>query len=86
MEEQDVERFDSLELGLNLLEDDYLGGSGSRGYGRIEFRDFHIAIKTIDDYEESNEAEILYSGMLKDFAKEKESFFKKLEAKFKGAE
>ena len=25
------------EIHLNLLENDYLGGSGSRGYGRVEF-------------------------------------------------
>jgi len=26
-----------IKRGLNLLENDYLGGSGSRGYGRVEF-------------------------------------------------
>jgi len=34
----DKEFFDSVVLeGLRLLQNDYLGGSGSRGYGRIEF-------------------------------------------------
>ncbi len=28
-----------VEKGLNLVEDDYLGGSGSRGYGRVQFID-----------------------------------------------
>lgn len=85
MENQDVERFDYLMLGLSLLEDDYLGGSGSRGYGRIEFKDLQIAVKTIADYEGANEPEILYTGILKDFSKEKDEFKKKLMKKL-GAE
>jgi CRISPR-associated protein Csm3 len=28
--------------GLELLEDDYLGGSGTRGYGQIAFKDFKV--------------------------------------------
>jgi len=35
--EEDNELFDYLLLGLKLLEMDALGGSGSRGYGKIEF-------------------------------------------------
>ena len=27
-----------VESGLKLIENDYLGGSGSRGYGRVEFK------------------------------------------------
>ncbi len=26
-----------VESGLKLIQNDYLGGSGSRGYGRVEF-------------------------------------------------
>jgi CRISPR-associated protein Csm3 len=85
MEEQDIERFYYLVLGLELLEDDYLGGSGSRGYGRIEFKDLQIAVKTITDYEGTNEAEVLYEGSLKDFIKSKEQFKQKLLEKL-GAE
>jgi CRISPR-associated protein Csm3 len=85
MEEQDVERFYYLMSGLSLLEDDYLGGNGSRGYGRIEFKDLQIAVKTIADYERTNEPEVLYTGILKDFSKEKDKFKKKLLEKL-GAE
>ena len=46
MEKEDAERFGYLVSGMFLLEDDYLR-SGSRGYGRIEFRDLEISIKTI---------------------------------------
>ena len=31
--------FDAVLTGMELLEDDYLGGSGSRGSGKIAFRD-----------------------------------------------
>lgn len=32
----------TLKRGLSLLEKDYLGGSGSRGYGKIRFKDLKI--------------------------------------------
>lgn len=69
METEDIERFKYLISGLSLLEDDYLGGSGSRGYGRVEFRDLEIRIKTMKDYEGANEATLLYAGNLRDFNK-----------------
>jgi len=40
--------------GLRLLEDDYLGGSGSRGYGQIEFKNISFALKTPIKYESDN--------------------------------
>lgn len=85
MENQDVERFFHLMLGLSLLEDDYLGGSGSRGYGRIQFNDLQIAVKTITDYEGDNEPQVLYTGVLKDFSRQKERFQEELQKKL-GAE
>lgn len=36
-EEEEAQFLTLLKNGLNLLEADYLGGSGSRGYGQIEF-------------------------------------------------
>jgi len=35
--EEEIKTF--LQKGLQLLQDDYLGGSGSRGYGEVELRD-----------------------------------------------
>jgi CRISPR-associated protein Csm3 len=35
---------------LNLLKDDYLGGSGSRGYGKISFDKLEYEEKSIEDY------------------------------------
>lgn len=82
MEIEDIERFEYLISGLFLLEDDYLGGSGSRGYGRVEFRDLEIEVKTMKDYEGANESVLLYAGNLKDFNKVefKKKLQKKLEA------
>jgi len=36
--------------GLRLLEDSYLGGSGTRGYGKIEFRDIKIRERPAEYY------------------------------------
>lgn len=82
MEKEDVEGFEYLISGLFLLEDDYLGGSGSRGYGRVEFRDLEIGLKTMKDYEVANESTLLYKGTLKDLEKGKfkEKLQEKLEA------
>src|SRR5215211_760458 len=35
---------------LQLLEDDALGGHGSRGYGRVAFRNLKISRRTVDQY------------------------------------
>ncbi len=43
--------------GLRLVEDDYLGGHGSRGSGKVRFRDFRLVLRTRSIYRaESNEA------------------------------
>ena len=45
--------FKTITDGLHLLEEDYLGGSGTRGYGQIKFE--NISVKTvIGDYQVSN--------------------------------
>ena len=35
--------------GLKLLQMDYLGGSGSRGYGRVSFRDFAVEVFSLNE-------------------------------------
>lgn len=37
--------------GMRLLEDDYLGGSGSRGYGKIKFKELEVIYKPREYYE-----------------------------------
>jgi len=39
-----------IEQGLLLVEDDYLGGNGTRGYGRVEVRIDSVTERTADDY------------------------------------
>lgn len=43
---------------MRLLQDDYLGGSGSRGYGQIEFQNIQTGEKTIKNYEENSELQL----------------------------
>ena len=38
-----------LAAGIRLLEMDYLGGHGSRGYGRVSFRDFQVEAFSINE-------------------------------------
>lgn len=47
---EDLDRFSLLIDGMALLEDDYLGGQGSRGYGKVIFRDLQIALKFGKEY------------------------------------
>jgi len=46
----DLEHLPYLFEGMHLLEDSYLGGSGSRGYGKIEFKEITLTVKTVEDY------------------------------------
>ena len=40
--------------GIKLLEDDYLGGSGTRGYGRVKFKNFDIKVLSCVDSDKEN--------------------------------
>lgn len=46
----DLRRFETVVTGLQLLEDDYLGGLGSRGSGRVALSDIRITVKPQKDY------------------------------------
>ena len=41
-EDDDLDRFRSVLFGMALLEADYLGGQGSRGYGKVQFADITL--------------------------------------------
>jgi CRISPR-associated protein Csm3 len=49
----------AIKKAMRILEDDYLGGQGSRGYGKIEFVDVTFEQKTISDYEGKNQRQVL---------------------------
>ncbi|MBI5292446.1 MAG: type III-A CRISPR-associated RAMP protein Csm3 [Chloroflexi bacterium] len=49
----DESHFDHLKTvieGLEMLEDDYLGGGGSRGSGKIKFKNVKVSAKSSSDY------------------------------------
>ena len=48
---KECERFDTVLKGMELLEDDYLGGSGSRGSGQIAFENLTMTFKSRKCYE-----------------------------------
>lgn len=48
--EQDVTWLSVLLDAMQLLEDDYLGGHGSRGSGKIAFHNLHLTLKRADQY------------------------------------
>ena len=48
--DQDVDWFKVLVDGMELLEDDYLGGMGSRGNGQIAFRSLSVRLKGKPNY------------------------------------
>ena len=49
--------FENILLMFGLLEDDYLGGHGTRGYGRVKFEDLKLIEKV---YIKENEDDIEY--------------------------
>lgn len=49
-ESGDVPRFGDLLEAMQLLEDDYLGGLGSRGSGKIRFENLSISVRNAEDY------------------------------------
>jgi len=48
--EQDVAWISVLLDAMQLLEDDYLGGHGSRGSGKVAFQNLHLILKRADQY------------------------------------
>lgn len=54
-EKKTQDHLERIRLAMMLLESDYLGGHGSRGYGKITFEDVRFTRKTIADFEENRE-------------------------------
>ncbi|MFW6119821.1 MAG: type III-A CRISPR-associated RAMP protein Csm3 [Petrotogales bacterium] len=60
-DQDDYEFIDILFESMDLLEDSYLGGSGTRGYGKIKFEDISARFVSKEDYrtgEEGKEVDI----------------------------
>ena len=52
--ENELQLFDTVLKGMELLEDDYLGGSGSRGSGQIAFENLTLTFKSRQCYEKAD--------------------------------
>ena len=52
--QNEIEFFDTVLKGMELLADDYLGGSGSRGSGKIAFEDLQLTFKSRKCYEQAD--------------------------------
>lgn len=50
---------------LNLLKEDYLGGHGTRGYGRIDFENLRFDFKKYGDYSEAENVKSLAEKTIK---------------------
>ena len=57
--EDDSNNLPSLLEAMALLEDNYLGGSGSRGFGKVTFKDLKIAKRGQEYYKEFKEEDVL---------------------------
>ncbi len=77
--QKDLERLGVILEGMQLLEDDYLGGLGSRGSGKVAFKDIQILFRK----DTTREAELLNEmpfSTLAEFATSFDSLKKKIEA------
>lgn len=54
----DIERFLDVLTALQLVEDDYLGGQGSRGSGRVAFKNLKMTCKSTSDYDQGQEKKL----------------------------
>ena len=53
-DEKDKENLRKLFKAMKLLEHDYLGGQGSRGYGKVEIKNLKVYWNSSEDYETGN--------------------------------
>lgn len=47
----------NIEAALRFVEDEYIGGSGTRGYGKVEFEVEELAYTSVDNYRKNENAE-----------------------------
>ncbi len=62
-DEADVGRFRVLLETMQLLKDDYLGGQGSRGSGRVRFRNLLLSLRSAGRYGELRDYPQAFAGL-----------------------
>ena len=65
--EQAVEDLQNLAIALAILEDDALGGHGSRGYGKVKFEKFKFFYRNLSQYQQITDAGADFSNPIKTF-------------------
>jgi CRISPR-associated protein Csm3 len=78
-DDEDKGRFRVFLETLQWLEDDYLGSSGSRGYGKIKFQSFKVFVKSTKDYEEAKLPEAIEAQDLEDLISKQKEIIEKIE-------
>jgi CRISPR-associated protein Csm3 len=61
-EQKDVDRFENLFQAMRLLEDDSLGGQGSRGYGKVRFKELWVEAKSVRCYLDGESPKVFEDG------------------------
>ena len=61
-DEKDYGNFTVVFAAMKRLEDNYLGGSGTRGYGRIKFANISIVMRSAEYYRENASEEEIVQG------------------------
>ncbi|MEH2361474.1 type III-A CRISPR-associated RAMP protein Csm3 [Nostoc sp.] len=61
--EQAVEDLQNIAIALAILEDDALGGHGSRGYGKVRFQNFEFSYRSLAQYRQITSTPAGTSGL-----------------------
>jgi CRISPR-associated protein Csm3 len=61
--EQAIKDLENIAIALAILEDDALGGHGSRGYGKVEFKKFNFLYRDLEHYRRITSTSLDSSGI-----------------------
>ena len=83
--EEDKDNLEHIFRAMEFLEDDYLGGQGSRGYGKVKFTDLDVYWNSKSDYEKGKVDITAKTPISKGYATPKEIVkkFDEIKAKIK---
>lgn len=69
--ERDLNFLKNVVDGLQLIEDDYIGGSGTRGSGKVAFTDISLSLRNSQNYSQIKEYQTSFANLaafIKDFS------------------